>query len=354
MSVLPFASITSAVTSFPRQPAVPGSFANPVAPGADPWVVYHEGWYYWCLSVEMRGVAIHRSPTLTAVGEVVSLWFPPTTGPHRAEIWAPELHRLDGCWYVYVAASDGDNATHRMIVLEVEGAHPTGEMRFKAELYTGDDLLGRTHNRWAIDGTILTQGGRRYLLWSGWADERDEQWLYIAEMLNPWTVSSNRVRLCANDDFVWERVGESPSGRGLNEGPQVLQRHGRVFVVFSASGSWETSYKLGMLELRPGGDPLTACDWIKSPEPVFAATESTWGVGHCSFTQSPDGTEDWMAFHAKVERTHNWNRVIHVQPFSWDVTGRPLFGRPEAAGEMLASPSTLKAPALEPLQVAVG
>jgi GH43 family beta-xylosidase len=354
MSALSLASTASAVALFPRRSTAPSTFANPVAAGADPWVVYHEGWYYWCLSVDMRGVAIYRSPTLTALGGVVSLWHPPAAGPHCAEIWAPELHRLDGRWYVYVAASNGNNATHRMIVLEVEGAHPTGQMEFKAELYTGDDIVGRTHNRWAIDGTVLMHGGRRYFLWSGWADERDEQWLYIAEMLNPWTVSSNRVRLCANDDFVWERIGESPSGRGLNEGPQVLQRHGRVFVVFSASGSWETSYKLGMLELRPGGNPLTARDWIKSPEPVFAATETTWGVGHCSFTQSPDGTEDWIAFHAKVERAHNWKRVIHVQPFSWDATGRPVFGRPQAAGEALASPSTLEAAALEPLQAAVG
>jgi GH43 family beta-xylosidase len=354
MNVPSLAPTAPAVASFPRRPVAPSTFANPVAVGADPWVIYHEGWYYWCLSVNMRGVAIHRSPTLTQLGELVSLWYPPAAGPHCAEIWAPELHRLDGRWYVYVAASDGNNATHRMIVLEVEGAHPTGEIQFKAELYTGDDIRGRTHNRWAIDGTVLAHGGRRYLLWSGWADERDEQWLYIAELLNPWTVSSNRVRMCANDDFVWERVGELPSGRGLNEGPQVLQRHGRVFVVFSASGSWEASYKLGILELRPGGDPLTARDWIKSPEPVLAATERTWGVGHCSFTQSADGAEDWIAFHAKVERAHNWNRVIHVQPFFWDATGRPLFDRPRAAGETLVAPSTSEAPAPEALQVAAG
>lgn len=354
MSVTSFATTDSSVALFPGQSTAPGTFANPVAAGADPWVVYHEGWYYWCLSLEMRGVAIYRSPTLTALGELVSVWHAPASGPHRAEIWAPELHRLDGRWYVYVAASDGNNANHRMIVLEVDGAHPTGEMQFKAELYTGDDIRGRTNNRWAIDGTVLTRGRRRYLLWSGWADERDEQWLYIAEMLNPWTVSSNRVRLCANDDFVWERVGESLSGRGLNEGPQVLERQGRVFVVYSASGSWETSYKLGMLELRPGGEPMKPRDWSKFSEPVFAATENVWGVGHCSFTQSPDGTEDWIAFHAKVERAHNWNRVIHVQPFSWDANGRPVFGRPVAAGEPLALPSNLEAVAAEPRQVKVG
>lgn len=325
---------------FPRLDArVVPTFQNPIAPGADPWVVRHDGWYYWCLSENMLGVTISRSRTLTSLGEKVAGWRAPRVGPYCAEIWAPELHRIDGRWFIYVAASNGDNATHRMIVLEIAGERPTGEIEFKAELYTGDDIASGANNRWAIDATPFEHDGRRYLLWSGWADERDEQWLYIAAMTNPWTVASNRVRLCANDDFAWERVGESLAQRGLNEAPQVLQRDGRVFVIYSASGSWEVSYKLGMLELRRGGDPLRPADWIKQRAPVLQATERTWGVGHCSFTRSPDGTEDWIAFHAKREQRPNWDRVIHVERFGWDDAGRPIFSPPASPGVALAVPA---------------
>jgi GH43 family beta-xylosidase len=195
------------------------------------------------------------------------------------------------------------------------------------------------NNRWAIDATILPYRDRLYALWSGWEIDRDEQWLYIAEMSNPWTIASNRVRICANNDFRWERVGEAPAGRGLNEGPQVLQRNGRVFVVFSASGSWETTYKLGLLELRAGGDPMQPEQWTKHAEPVFQATERTWGVGHCSFTTSPDGAEDWFVFHAKRNTAHNWDRVIHAQRFTWRGDGRPNFGRPIDPGASIAAPS---------------
>jgi GH43 family beta-xylosidase len=323
--------------------ATAGTFQNPIAAGADPWVVRHDGWYYWCLSEDMLGVGIYRSRTLTALGERVTGWRAPRFGAFCAEVWAPELHRLDGRWFIYVAASDGNNAQHRMIVLTVDGDAPTGEVGYLAELYTGNDVARGTNNRWAIDGTILELAGRHYFLWSGWADEKDEQWLYIAEMANAWTIASDRVRLCRNDDFLWERVGEAATGRGLNEAPQVLQRDGRTFVAFSASGSWEVTYKLGLLELRAGGDPMNPADWTKHDEPILAATEKTWGVGHCSFTQSPDGTEDWIAFHAKRETTPNWDRVIHVQRFEWDEQGRPVFGRPAAAGEHLALPSAMPA-----------
>jgi GH43 family beta-xylosidase len=155
------------------------------------------------------------------------------------------------------------------------------------------------------------------------------------------------VKICANDDFVWERVAESAGERGLNEAPQVLQRDGRVFVVYSASGSWEVSYKLGLLELRRGGDPMQPKDWLKHAKPALQATSRTWGAGHCSFTKSPDGTEDWIAFHAKRETRHNWDRVIHVERFDWDAEGRPMFSPPADPGAPLPKPSGAPSEILE-------
>ncbi len=312
-------------------------FRNPIARGADPWVIQHGGYYYWCLSEGDRGVAVHRSRSLTTLGDKFIVWEAPGRGPYSAQVWAPELHRLDGRWYIYVAASNGHNETHRMIALESPGDDPTQRFAFKAEFYTGDDPSMQRRNRWAIDGTVLAHAGQRYFLWSGWADERDEQCLYLAPMANPWTLAAKRVRLCANDDFAWERVGESPSERGLNEGPQVLQHNGRTFVVYSCSGSWEPSYKLGRLELE--GDPLDPRAWRKHADPVFRPTVTTCGVGHCSFTQSPDGTEDWIVYHAKVSAAPGWDRRIHAQQFRWDDAGRPVFGPVLGATRPQARPS---------------
>jgi GH43 family beta-xylosidase len=314
------------------------TFTNPIAPGADPWVVFHDGFYYWCSSENDEAVAVFRSERLTERGEKIVVWRAPDRGAHSSQVWAPELHRLDGRWYIYVAASNGRNESHRMIVLESVGDDPTSEFRFKSELYTGDEIATGKRSRWAIDGTILEHDGQRYLLWSGWHDQRDEQWLYIAAMTNPWTISSNRVRICANDDFAWERVDETTSTRGLNEAPQVLVRNGRVFVVYSASASWQTTYKLGLLELAINGDPMEPRAWTKHARPVMEATEMTWGVGHCGFTRSPDGAEDWIVFHAKLDRKPNWNRAVHVQRFEWSGDGFPIFGNPISAGVRLALP----------------
>lgn len=315
------------------------SFTNPIAPGADPWVVWHDGHYHWCASENDLGIALYRSEQLTERGAKTIVWRAPETGPHSREVWAPELHRVDGHWYIYVAASNGDNRTHRMIVLEALTDDPTEGFRYKSELYTGDRIETGAENRWAIDGTILEHGGSRYFLWSGWADERDHQWLYIARMANAWTLATNRVRLCANDDFLWERVDETRASRGLNEAPQVLQRDGRVFVTFSASASWETTYKIGLLELAPGGDPMNPRAWRKHAEPVLQQAGRTWGPGHNCFVKSPDGAEDWIVFHAKLETRPNWKRAIHLQRFYWGPDGTPVFPAPVDPGVALARPS---------------
>ncbi len=302
-------------------------------------MIHHRGIYYWCETARGRGVVVHESHDLVSRGRTHLAWRAPARGPFSHEVWAPELHRFDGRWYIYVAASNGQNCHHRMIVLEGRLDKPTGPFSFRSTLYTGDDVATGADNRWAIDGTVLEYRGARYFLWSGWADERDEQRLYIARMENPWTIATNRVRLCANDDHLWERVGESPEGRGLNEAPQVLARDGRVFVVFSASASWQHSYKLGMLELARDGDPLDPGAWRKHSEPVFQSTRLVCGVGHCSFTHSPDGTQHWIAFHAKIHRRDGWQRAIHVQEFRWSEDGLPVFGKPGRPGMPLVRPS---------------
>lgn len=337
--------VVLSTTGCPRQNTARTSpaatFANPIGSGSDPWVIRHDGHYYWTLTDTDRGVAIWRSENLTSLGKRHTVWRAPAAGPHSKEIWSPELHFLDGRWYIYVAASDGNNTTHRMIVLEGPENDPIGEYTLKAELYTGDHIETGELNRWAVDGTILHHEGKRYFVWSGWEDERDISWLYAAPMSNPWTVSGNRVRLCANDDFQWERVGESMQARGLNEAPQILQRDGRVFIVYSASGSWQPTYKMGILELN-GDDPLARDAWRKHPYPVFSPTATTFGIGHASFVKSPDGRQDWLVYHVKEERKDGWSRIIFAQPFYWTPGGFPDFGKPVTRGAPIPAPSATR------------
>ncbi len=305
------------------------TFANPIipSPSADPWVIEHNGTYFYCESRNQDSIYIRSASCFTTLGmaEGRKVWSAPKTGPNCNAVWAPELHRLNGKWYIYYAADGGLNENHRMFVLEGTSDDPMGEYICRGELQT---------DGWAIDGTVLTmENGQLYFIWSGWPGKvNGQQNLYIAPMRNPWTLSSHRM-LLTTPDRSWEQVDMA-----ICEGPQVLKKNGKLFIIYSASGSWSVDYCLGMLVFR-GGDILNRSNWEKVG-PVFHKTDFVYGVGHCSFVQSQDESEDWIVYHVKSKVKKGWNdRNVHAQRFTWDEKGFPHFGSPIRAGALIEPPS---------------
>lgn len=322
-------------------PQTDGQFVNPIGEGADPWVVRDPNTerYLWCFSDGNRAIAVHTSDALTSLGEKHIVWEAPISGPHSREVWAPELHWIQNRWYIYFAASDGQNRNHLAYVLRSKTKDPLGDYELHGPLATGDGPNGRSPNIWAIDMTPLEYKGDLFAVWSGWDEpDSDRQFLYIAPMKSPVELAGTRVLLCPNDEYPWEFTEENHKGRGLHEGPQVLKHDDRVFMTYSTAASWLPTYKLGLLELT-GDNPLDPSAWKKSSEPAFQSTSSTFGVGHSCFVTSPDRQEWWHVFHAKRDRGPGWQRAIFVQPMRFSTDGRPEFGEPVSASVMLPNPS---------------
>lgn len=327
-------------------PLAENLFVNPIGEGADPWVIRdpNSPRYLWCLSEGNRAIAVHTSNRLESMGQKHIIWEAPSTGPYSKEVWAPELHFIDGRWYIYFAASDGDNANHLSYVLESKTDDPLGQYSLHGPLATGEGQDGRSPNLWAIDVTVLKHKTKQYAIWSGWdAVGTDQQYLYIAPMKSPTELDGPRIRLCSNDNYPWEFTkftADTPTndrGRGLNEAPQVFQSQGRTFVTFSCGASWLPTYKLGILELI-GDDPLEPNAWKKRATPVFKGKDSTIGVGHSCFVTSLDGSEQWHVYHAKRDRDAGWRRTIFVQPMKTGKRGFPLLGQALEKGSATLRP----------------
>ncbi|HEY4417376.1 MAG TPA: glycoside hydrolase family 43 protein [Verrucomicrobiae bacterium] len=304
-------------------------FVNPVAAhGQDPWVIRWQTNYFLCQS-RGNAVWVNRAAKLEDIGtnQWKCIWRAPRGGDYSKEIWAPELHLIQGKWYVYVAADNGDNANHRMYVLEGTSADPQAPFIFKGKISAPDD-------HWAIDGTVLEMpDGKLYFIWSGWPDDKDGvQNLYLAPMSNPWTISGERVCL-SQPRYAWE----SGDGHRINEGPETLWHDGKLFVVYSANGFWNDNYCLGQLTWT-GGDVLNPKSWVKKSKPVFARTDEVFGPGHCAFVKSPDGKEDWIIYHAHIAKGVP-QRDIRIQRFTWNADGSPNFGRPISPKTSLPVPT---------------
>lgn len=143
--------------------------------------------------------------------------------------------------------------------------------------------------------------------------------------------------LLSRPTHPWERRGGPPF---INEGPQVLQsaKGKKLHLIFSASGSWTDDYTLGRLSLN-GPDPLDAEAWQKVG-PCFAKTGEVFGPGHASFTQSLDGSEDWILYHSAQSPGSGWKRQINMQVFQWNEEDEPEFGQPVPPHRPLPAPAT--------------
>lgn len=303
--------------------------------GADPYVYKHTDGYYYNVFVNASGIMIRRSKTITGIdaGERSLAWTPVKGTMYSSNVWAPEMHYLkdnDGSykWYIYFAADNGTNANHRMYVLENASENPmTGTWEFKGKITDSTD-------RWAIDGTVLTVNEKHYFIWSGWEEtDGSFQNLYIAEMSDPRTISSQRV-LISTPDHDWET---SP-GR-INEGPQVNIRGNTINLVYSANGSWTDSYCLGLITANMGEDLMNPGSWVKQDKPIFSSANGVYGPGHHSLTTSPDGSEDWIIYHSARWPGSGWTRNVRAQKFIWNADGTPNLGEPVDPNQPIAVPS---------------
>ncbi len=299
--------------------------------GADPWMVKHTDGYYYYTQTTGGNVKLWRARTLTGIGagESKTIWTPPPGTMYSSNLWAPELHHLDGKWYIYFAADDGTNENHRMYVLENPSSSPmTGEWTFKGKIADATDS-------WAIDGTVLTVGKDRYFVWSGWEETvNDKQNLYIAKMSNPWTISSARTMI-STPRYDWE-TNTSPQ---VNEGPELTIRNGTINLVYSASGSWTDGYCLALVTAPVTANLLDPASWTKRSEPLFASSGGIYGPGHHSLTQSPDGREDWIVYHTARWQGAGWTRNVRAQKFTWNSDDTPNFGAPVPPDSPIPLPS---------------
>ena len=310
------------------------TFHNPiVTERADPWVYKHtDGYYYFTGSVPgYQEIEVRRAKTLSELeqGERANVWHAHESSAMSRLVWAPEIHFIQGRWYIYFAAAstekvDRGTFQHRMYVLECDAENPlTGNWNEKGQVKTAFESF-------SLDATVFELHNKLYYVWA----QKDpaipgNSNLYLSEMQNPWTLCGKQVLLSV-PEFEWEKIGFL-----VNEGPAVIVRNGKIFITYSGSATDE-NYCMGLLWAEENSDLLDGYNWHKLEEPVFRSSEKNqlFGPGHNSFTRSEDGEKDILIYHARPKVVTEGDpldvpdRHAHAQPFTWSDTGFPVFGEP--------------------------
>ena len=298
--------------------------------GADPWVYRTEQGQYYFISTapEFDRIELAKADTLNGLtdAEPTVIWHRPREGTGGGNVWAPELHRIDGVWYVHVALGDSDDPFRmRMHVLSNRSDNPMeGEWVEEGQIDTPWDSF-------ALDATTFEHNGKRYLIWAQKdPEERYNSALYLAQMDSPTSIQEPVISI-SEPDMDWERVGYK-----VNEGAAVIKHDGRIFVTYSAAAT-DHNYAMGLLWADQDADLLDSASWKKSPEPVFStnADLNRYGPGHNSFTLAEDGKTDLMVYHARNYKELRGspltdpNRHAHVRMIEWDSNGFPVFHQDE-------------------------
>lgn len=295
---------------------------------ADPYIFRKDGWYYFTASVPaFDRVILRKARTLEELpsAEEKVVWSKHPDGDMSCNIWAPEIHYVDGKWVIYFAAArDGADKDgcfdHRTYALVNPAEDPTeGEFSEAGRIDTGWESF-------TIDSTTVVFEGKRYFIWA----QRDfgipgNSNLYIAEMKNALELKLPAVRLSI-PEYDWECRGFL-----VNEGPGCLIHNGNLFLTYSGSATDER-YAMGLLTLKAGSDPLDPAVWTKSPVPVMVTEEENglYGPGHNSFTTDGQG-RDILVFHARPypgfhgDALSDPNRHCFLREVRYDENGAPVF-----------------------------
>lgn len=298
---------------------------------ADPYVYRHtDGAYYFTASVPAYDrIVLRHADTLEGLAraEEVTIWKKHAHGPMGEHIWAPELHHLDGKWYIYFAAGEAEEKWEiRPYVLECADSDPlTGKWVEKGKMRRAkDDPF--SFEAFSLDATVFENKGKRYYVWAekvGVGKQISN--LYIAEMETPCSLKTVQV-LLTTPDYDWERVGF-----WVNEGPAVIRRGGKIYLTYSASETG-TAYCMGMLTADENADLLDPLSWKKERYPVLQSCDEKgiYGPGHNSFTTDEEGNAV-MVYHARTETRiegdplYNPNRHAMLMKIRWDEQDRPIF-----------------------------
>lgn len=295
---------------------------------ADPYVYKHEdGTYWFTASVpEYDRIVLRKSNTLDGLSEAeeVTVWKKHESGIMSIHIWAPEIHFINGKWFIYYAAGDKDDIWKiRPYVLMCEGEDPLKDGWKEMGMLEAPDAF--SFQDFSLDMTVFKNKQKWYCVWAEKVSVGKKiSNLYIAEMESPTKLATAQV-LLTSPDYDWERVDF-----WVNEGPAVLRHNGKLYLTYSASGTGEC-YCMGMLSIDEREELLDPRNWKKERRPILKTDreKGIFGPGHNSFIRSED--EDIMVYHARQydmiigDPLYDPNHHAYRMVVQWDKNDEPIF-----------------------------
>lgn len=273
-----------------------GMYLNPIVSGdhPDPTILKDDKDYYMTFSsfFSYPGIVIWHSTDLVN-------WAPvgPALTKPLGTIWAVDLCKHDGRYFIYIpAAPDGNTWS----IYAIWADHIDGPWSDPVDL--------KIHG--CIDpGHVVGEDGKRYLFFNGvrrirLSDDGLAADGPVEPAYQPWRYP---------DDWVVENFAP--------EGPKLL-RHGEWFYLVTAVGG-TAGPPTGHMVIAARSKSING-PWEHCPHnPIVrttSATEPWWSRGHASLVEGPAG-DWWMVYHGYENGFRTLGRQTLLEPIEWTADG---------------------------------
>ncbi len=296
-------------------------------------MLHTDGQYYFiATAAEWDRIELRRTRDLNALAtaETKVLWREHGAGPMSAHIWAPEIHFIDGKWYIYFTASRKRRDLGSAAVRARERIARSLQGRMERTRPPRDrlgQLLARRHHVQTPRQALLRVDAARTHAGRGPRHQHLHRADGLAEVdhRQGHDADSPRVRMGKAQVRRQRRPGRAdPQWQGVHD---VLgERHRRQLLHGAADGV-----------RRCGSARSRVVEEIHSSRCSRSSeANGQYGPGHNSFTTTRDGKTDLLVYHAREYRDivgselADPNRNTRAQVLRWKSDGTPDFGEPEA------------------------
>jgi len=261
-------------------------------------------------------------------------WAQPSTGGGGVGLyWAPSIYRLENRWVLYFAAQYNP-ASHALgsVVLKpgtmvigvatassLAGPWQTKLLHYPSQFNAVNPVAQQELGGGDIDPGVVRDGatGQLYIFW---AEQRQQIW--SGELSPDGLTMSPDISLAFAVSEPWEC--DPLSKECTVEGPEPFYYQGKIYLLYSAASTWDSTYSVGVAASTTALDP--ADPFVKEPEPILKTGNGFLGPGGESDPViGPDG-DSYVLYHALLHPLVHHNsgaRVLMLGELHW-VNGWPL------------------------------
>jgi len=293
------------------------TYLNPVNPGADPDMIFHEGTYYLYVYSGNDGNEIFRvytSPDLAhfTPRNIIFTWDPiQYSNVKGGTSWSPNVfyNESDGLFYLFFAAEPIETTARRVYYASSDS--PYGP-------FTHDGPLKAINpNANEIDGhPFVGYDGKTYMSFSRY-DKGGTIWLEEVVMKDGVVTAKPST---ATRVIVPDREWDNDGALRLCEGGFVWKHDGYYYMIY-ATGSYARHYGEAVAISKNPLGPYEKCE----VNPILNWNSVIDGPGDALIIPSPDGEELYMVYHRhnEVGKVHLRQTCIDLIEFVPDPDGGP-------------------------------